>query len=105
MREFLVICKKTGQSAAFKRVALDYTNKNNIPVNWHFATYEEYLAVLDELPIDLVLISPEVILLQQNIIEDLEGRKQEYFVMKPIDFGLKRMEKLMPSLEKYINNQ
>lgn len=104
MREFLVVCKKTGQSAAFKRVAVDYTKRNNIPVNWHFASYEEYLAILDELPIDLVLISPEVILLQQKIIEALEDRKQDYFVMKPIDFGLKRMEKLMPSLERYINN-
>lgn len=102
MKNFLVICKETGQSAAFKRVVTEYFKNNNIPVNWHFGNYSEYLRIIDEINIDLVLISPEVMLVQQRIIEELENRRQEYLVMKPIDFGLKRMEKLLPALEAYI---
>lgn len=105
MKKFLVICKNTGQATAFKRVILEHTEKNNLAVKWFFADDKNYADTIDKEGIDLVLISPEVILIEKQIKEVLDKKEVEYFSMKPIDFGLRRMEKLMPMLEPYINKQ
>jgi PTS system cellobiose-specific IIB component len=104
LKKFLVLCKETtGQSVAFKRVILEHTEKNNVPVQWFFADDKAYISLIESNQIDLVLISPEVILIEKQIKAELDKRNIEYFSMKPIDFGLRRMEKLMPALEPYIN--
>jgi PTS system cellobiose-specific IIB component len=100
-----VICKNTGQATAFKRVILEHTEKNNLSVMWFFADDKDYVDTIDKEGIDLVLISPEVILIEKQIKEALDKKGIEYFSMKPIDFGLRRMEKLIPMLEPYINRQ
>ncbi len=105
MKKFLVICKNTGQATAFKRVVLEHSEKNNLTIKWFFADDKNYLDTISEEGIDLVLISPEVILIEKQIKEVLDKKEIEYFSMKPIDFGLRRMEKLMPMLEPYINKQ
>lgn len=103
LKKFLVICKQTGQATAFKRVLLEHTEQNNIPVKWYFADDKAYLETVEKEGINLVVISPEVLLVEKHIKEELNKKGVEYFSMKPIDFGLRRMEKLMPILEPYIN--
>lgn len=105
MKKFLVVCRETGQAAAFKRVLLDHTESNNIPVQWFFADEKAYLDILEKENIALVLISPEVILVEKKIKEELTKRGIENFSMKPVDFGLKRMENLMPILEPFIKKE
>ncbi len=104
MKNFLVLCRKTGQTTAFKRNVLSYTEENNLPIQWFFADHLEYQELLDKEKFHLVLLSPEVILYEKQIKKVLDERKIEHFTMKPVDFGLKRMEKLFPSLEPYIEN-
>lgn len=103
MKKFLVICKQTGQATAFKRVILEHTQQNNIPVEWFFADDKAYIDTIQKEGIDFVVISPEVLLVEKQIKSELDKMGIEYFSMKPIDFGLRRMDKFIPAIEPYIN--
>lgn len=103
MKKFLVVCRETGQSASFKRVLLDYTEKNKLPVEWFFGDEKVYENLVETEDIDFVLISPEVLLFEKKIKEELTKRNIEFLSMKPVDFGLKRMEKLMPLLQPHVD--
>ena len=96
MKKVLVICKETGQTKSFRRVAEDYNVKNNIPFEWTYADDRTYLGSLEEA--DAVMISPEVMLNQEKIEADLKERNIPYFVVKPMDYGIKRMDRIIPSL-------
>lgn len=96
MKKVLVICKETGQTKSFKRVAEDYNVKNNIPFEWTYADDRTYLGSLEGA--DAVMISPEVMLNQDKIEADLKERNIPYFVVKPMDYGIKRMDRIIPSL-------
>ena len=50
----------------------------------------------------MAIISPEVVLVEAQIKSTLESKNTPYIVIKPADFGLKRVEKFMPDVEKYI---
>lgn len=102
MKKFLVLCKETSQSLAFKRMVMEYTKANNFSIEWFFCDHLRYHDVLEKGDIDLVLISPEVILYEKQISNDLRAREVQFLIMKPIDFGLKRMEKLFPTLSQYL---
>lgn len=102
MKKFLVLCKETGQSLAFKRTVLEYTKANDFSIEWFFSDHLKYHGVLEKEHIDLVLISPEVMLYEKQISADLEARDIQFMTIKPIDFGLKRMEKLFPTLSQYL---
>lgn len=96
MNKVLVLCKKTGQSKAFKKDAIAYKEKNNLPFEWVFADESEYTDVLDG--VDVVLISPEMILVQAKIKEDLNQRGLKYLDVKPADFGLRRLDSIVKLL-------
>jgi cellobiose-specific phosphotransferase system component IIB len=97
MNKVLVICKGTGQSKSFERFMDDYTKKNNLPIEWIYANDKEYLEVIEGGDVKVAIISPEVVLVEAQIKATLESKNT-----KPADFGLKRVEKFMPDVEKYI---
>lgn len=96
MNKVLVMCKKTGQSKAFKKDAEAYRENNNLPFEWVFADENEYVDVLDG--VDVVLMSPEMILVQAKVKEDLSKRGIKYLDIKPVDFGLRRIDNILKLL-------
>lgn len=96
MNKVLVMCKKTGQSKAFKKDAEAYRVNNNLPFEWVFADENEYTEVLEG--VDVALISPEMILVQAKVKEDLDKRGVKYLDIKPVDFGLRRLDNIMKLL-------
>ena len=102
MNKVLVICKGTGQSKSFERFMDDYTKKNNLPIEWIYANDKEYLDGIEGGDVKVAIISPEVVLVEAQIKSTLESKNTPYIVIKPADFGLKRVEKFMPDVEKYI---
>ncbi|MGG7178551.1 hypothetical protein ACQPU1_13195 [Clostridium paraputrificum] len=103
MNNVLVICKGTGQAKSFERVMDEYTKKNNLPIEWIYTDDKAYLDIIAEKEVKIVVITPEVILSEAKIKAELEGKNIPYMVLKPADFGLKRTEKYMPEIEKYID--
>lgn len=102
MKKVLVIHKGTGQAKAFERFSKEYTQKNNINIDWLFcemATLDQTIASNE---VSVVLISPEMILVEKDVKAKLDSANIPYVVMKPTDFGLKRLEKILPSIDQYI---
>lgn len=102
MNDVLVICKGTGQAKSFERVMAEYTQKNNLPIEWIYADDKEMVNVLNEKDVKVALVTPEVILQEAQVKANLEAKNVPYITLKPADFGLKRTEKFMPEVEKYI---
>lgn len=101
MNKVLVLCKGTGQSEGFKRIALEYVANNNIPVDWLFENDKTYLDIVKRGDIKVVLISPEMLLVEKKIKEELNNLNIPNLSLKPADFGLKRIEKIIPLIEQY----
>lgn len=102
MSKVLVISKGTGQAKSFERVMVDYTTKNNIPVEWIFAvegTYEEEVVKGN---VDVAIVSPDMLLVQAKILAVLGENNIPNVTIKPADFALKNTAKIMPLLEPYI---
>lgn len=102
MNKVLVVCKGTGQAKSFERVMDDYTKKNNLPIEWIYANDKELAEIIEAGDIKVALISPEVVLVEAKVKADLESKGVPYIIVKPADFGLKRTEKFMPDVEKYL---
>lgn len=98
MNEILVISKGAAQSKSFEKYMNDYTEKNALPLKWTYATEKDYTDVLEANDVKLVIISPEVILVEAKIKAELESRNVKYIVIKPAAFGLKQTEKFMPDV-------
>lgn len=99
MRKYLVVSKGLPQSKAFEKAAIDYTTKNNLSVEWYFNKETDYLDVVKTENIDVVLISPEVIVTENKIKAELDTLNVDYVSVKPADFGLRRLEKILPLLD------
>ncbi|MGL4450777.1 MAG: hypothetical protein ACRCTZ_06260 [Sarcina sp.] len=99
MRKYLVVSKGLPQSQAFERAAREYTAKNNLSVDWYFNKEVDYLEVVKTENIDVVLISPEVLITENKIKAELDTINVEYVSVKPSDFGLRRLEKILPLLD------
>ena len=102
MNKVLVICKGTGQAKSFERFMDDYTKKNNLPIEWIYANDKEYLDIIADGDVKIAIISPEVVLVEAKIKAELDSKNIPYIVIKPADFGLKRVEKFMPDIEKHL---
>ncbi|MCR4944678.1 MAG: hypothetical protein K5986_09575 [Clostridium sp.] len=102
MNNVLVISKSQPQSKSFEKFMNEYTEKNNLPIKWIYANDKAYTEVLEKEDVKVVIISPEVMLVQSKIMADLDSRKMPYIVIKPSAFGLKQTEKFMPDIMKYI---
>ncbi len=100
MNNVLVISKGQAQSKSFEKFMNEYTEKNNLPIKWIYANDKNYGDVLEG--VKVVIISPEVMLVQAKIIADLDAKKLPYILIKPSAFGLKQTEKFMPDVMKYI---
>lgn len=48
--------------------------------------------------VDVVLMSPEMILVQAKVKEDLSKRGVKYLDIKPVDFGLRRIDNILKLL-------
>lgn len=101
MNKVLVLSKGTGQAKAFERTALAYTEKNNIQLEWIFALEAGMADVLSKGDVTVAIIAPELMLVEKKIKAELDTVNIPYITLKPIDFGLKNMEKIMPQLETY----
>lgn len=101
MNKILVLSKGTGQAKAFERTAIAHTEKNNIPVEWVFSLESGMGEVLSTGDIAVAIIAPELMLVEKKIKAELDVINVPYITLKPIDFGLKNMEKIMPQLEPY----
>lgn len=97
MNKVLVMCKETGQSKAFKKDAVAYKEKNNLPFEWVFANDTDFVNMLDG--VDIVLISPEMILVQAKVKEELDKRGVKHIDIKPADFGLRRIDNILKLLK------
>lgn len=102
MNKVLVLSKGTGQAKAFERVAVAHTEKNNIQIEWVFALGTEMEEVLSNKEISVAIIAPELMLVEKKIKEELDSIKVPYITLKPVDFGLKNMAKIMPQIEPYL---
>lgn len=103
MNNVLVLCKGTGQAKAFERVVNEYTAKNNLPINWIYKNDKEYLETVENEKINVVMISPEVILQEAQISAELDARNIPHITLKPVVFGLKDTSKFMPQIEPYLD--
>ncbi|QNO14641.1 hypothetical protein HYG86_07505 [Alkalicella caledoniensis] len=103
MKKFLVVCKKTGQSRAFERQALRYTKQFDLPVEWTFGNIYEYRKIIESQDFDLVLLSPEILLFEKQVKEDLKRRNKDFFIVHPEHYGLKRLDLVVPAVKSYIN--
>lgn len=99
MKKYLVVSKGLPQSKAFERAAKEYTAKNGLSVEWFFYKESDYLDVVKNEDIDVVVISPEVIIIENKIKAELDTINVQYLSVKPADFGLRRLDKIMPQLE------
>jgi len=99
MNDILVISKGTGQSKSFEKFMTQYTLKENLPINWVYASDRDYLQKISEKDIKVVIISPEVMLTEAKIKAELEAKEIKYILIKPAAFGLKQTEKFMPEVK------
>lgn len=102
MNNVLVISKGTGQAKSFKKFMDDYTVKNNLPIEWVYASDKNYMEEISSKNIKVVIISPEVMLVEAKIRAELDSKEIKYISIKPAAFGLKQTEKFMPDVLKYI---
>lgn len=103
MKKYLIVSKGLPQSQSFERAAREYTTKNNLSIEWHFNKESDYLDVVKNENIDVVIISPEVIVSENKIKSELDSINVDYLSVKPADFGLRRLDKIMPLLEGFSN--
>lgn len=103
MNKVLVLSKGTGQAKSFERVMVEHTEKNSLNIEWIFSNQSEMNQYIDKGDINVVIISPEMMLVEAKIKEELDAKNVPYVVLKPVDFGLKRVEKILPLLESYFN--
>lgn len=103
MKNILILCQQTGQTFAFKRTLLSHNWPNEKMVNFLFEDQNQYMEILSSQTIDLVLISPEVLLYEKQIVEKLKEYKIQYTHIKPMDYGLRRVEKVFDTIGKFIS--
>lgn len=103
MNKVLVLSKGTGQSKSFERVMVDHTKKENLPIEWIFASNANMNDYLNNGDIAVAIISPEMMLVEAKIKAELDSKNVPYIVLKPVDFGLKRVDKILPLLEPHFN--
>ena len=58
---------------------------------------------VDNRDINIVSISPEMMLVEAKIKEELDSKNIPYVILKPVDFGLKRVNNILSLLELYCN--
>lgn len=97
MKKVLVMCKGTGQSVAFKKAALEFTEKNSVDIEWRFANENEYSDCLDG--VELVLISPEMLIVDAKVKKDLDSKGVKYYSVKGSDFGLRRIDTIVAGIK------
>ncbi|MGL5415644.1 MAG: hypothetical protein ACRDAU_08290 [Clostridium sp.] len=102
MSKVLVLSKGTGQAKAFERVAVAYTEKNNYPIEWIFGTEGTMGEALAGGDIKVAIIAPELMLVEKKVKAELEAVNVPHVTLKPVDFGLKNMAKIIPQIEQYI---
>lgn len=102
MSKVLVVSKATGQTRSFERVMLDYTEKNNLPLTWVFATEADYEEIVSAGDVTVSIISPEIMLIQEKVKGFLDSKSVPHITLKPVDFALKNTAKIMPLLEPFI---
>lgn len=99
MTRVLVMCKETRQSVSFKKAALELTEKKLIDIEWFFANEDEYNAIIESDNIDIVLISPEMLLVEAKVKEDLDSKGVKYYSLKGSDFGLRRIDTIVTAVK------
>lgn len=95
MKKFLVVCKETGQTKAFKKDALEFGAANGI--EWTFAGEGDYTESLET--VDVVIISPEMLLVEGKIKSELDSRGVKHIAIKPMDYGLRRMDNIVKAID------
>ncbi len=103
MNKVLVLSKGTGQSKSFERVMVEHTKKENLPIEWIFANDSNMNDYLSNKDISVAIISPEMMLVEAKLKAELDNQNVPYVVLKPVDFGLKRVDKILPLLEPHFN--
>lgn len=103
MNKVLVLSKGTGQAKSFERVMVEHTEKNSLDIEWIFSNESEMGQYVDNGDINVVIISPEMMIVEAKIKEELDAKNVPYVVLKPVDFGLKRVDKILPLLEPHFN--
>lgn len=103
MKNILILCQQTGQTLAFKRTLLSHDWLKDKMIQFQFVDQNQYLEIISNQMIDLVLVTPEILLYEKPIIEILKERKIQYAHIKPTDYGLRRVEKVFDTIGKLLN--
>lgn len=99
MKKVLVMCKGTGQSIAFKKEALEFVKKNSLDIEWVFANENQYGEIVENDNIELVLISPEMLIVDAKVKQDLDSKGMKYYSIKGSDFGLRRLDTIVAAIK------
>lgn len=99
MKKVLVMCKGTGQSIAFKKEALEFVKKNSLDIEWVFANENQYGEIVENDNIELVLISPEMLIVDAKVKQDLDSKGMKYYSIKGSDFGLRRVDTIVAAIK------
>lgn len=102
MNKVLVLSKGTGQAKAFERVVKEYTNKNSLKIEWIFAGENDMEEIISKGDVAVALIAPEMLVVEKKLKDQLENANVPNFSIKPADFGLKRIEKILPLMEPHL---
>ena len=101
MKKVLVMCKGTGQSLGFKKAALEFTDKNSLGIEWIFANENEYDDFLEN--VEIVLISPEMLIVDAKVKKDLDSKGVKYYSVKGSDFGLRRVDTIVEAIKSLLD--
>lgn len=98
MKKVLVMCKGTGQSVAFKKSAVEFIEKNSVEIELNFVNEKEYGEIVESGNIDLVLISPEMLLVEAKVKKELDSKGIKHYSIKGSDFGLRRVDVILKAI-------
>lgn len=98
MKKVLVLCKGTGQSVAFKKSAEEYASKEG-NIELLFVDNTKFTDTIANETVDCVAISPEMMVIEAKVKSILDEAGIKYLSIKPSDFGLRRVEKVVEAIE------
>ena len=77
----------------------EFIEKNTIDIEWVFANENQYGEVVENDNIELILISPEMLVVDAEVKKDLDSKGVKYYSLKGSDFGLRRIDTIVEAIQ------
>lgn len=94
MMKIIIVSRNTPQSTAFMKALSLYIETNQIDIQSELVIYPN-LAKIAVTTNAVLLMSPEVLVYEKEIREKVKDTKLEIYSCKPVDFGMKNIEKIL----------